>query len=178
MLFILIYPGAELNVKASGDPFRIISTVKITDIDTPVAGCTADSSANVSGTGITDGTAVLSWEPSDSIYQPGTVYTAVVVLRTEPGYRFDEHTTATVNGEAASMVVLNANGTMSVQTVFAATEGTSSTTDTTDTEPEAGQNDGFLFGIGIYSPASAIIFLLILLGGLAGIFLWRILRKE
>ena len=67
---------------------------------------------------------------------------------------------------------------MSVQTVFAATEGTSSTTDTTDTEPEAGQNDGFLFGIGIYSPASAIIFLLILLGGLAGIFLWRILRKE
>ena len=178
MLIVLIYPGGEGRVRASGDPFRIVSSVRITDIDTPVAGNAADSSASIAGTGVTEGNAALNWEPSDSIYQPGTVYTAVIVLHTEPGYRFDEHTTATVNGEAASMVVLNANGTMSVQTAFEATAGTSSTTDTTDTETETEQNNGFLFGIGTYSPASAIVFLLILLGGLAGIFLWRILRKE
>lgn len=143
-----------------------------------MAGCAADSSANVGGRNA-DGTAVLSWEPSDSIYQPGTVYTAVPQAGVpNPATDLMNIRQRHEHGEAASMVVLNANGTMSVQTVFAATEGTSSTTDTRQT-PNRKQDRTTVFYsvsastarfgdyLSAYTPRRS-----------CRIFLWRILRKE
>ncbi|MGN0521701.1 MAG: chitobiase/beta-hexosaminidase C-terminal domain-containing protein, partial [Eubacterium sp.] len=98
-----------------------IPTVEITDIDTPEANTALDTSSVCATTGVSNTTPSVTWNPNDSKAGYNTIYTASVTLTANEGYEFTDSTTATVNGNTATSVTKNSDGTLTVTYTFPAT---------------------------------------------------------
>lgn len=98
-----------------------ISSVAITDIETPVANTTLDTSASCVTTGVSSTTPQITWTPNDTTAGYNTSYTASITLTADTDYEFTDSTTATVLGNSATSVTKNADGTLTVTYAFPAT---------------------------------------------------------
>lgn len=98
-----------------------ISSVAITDIETPVANTTLDTSASCVTTGVSSTTPQITWTPSNSTAEYNTSYTASITLTADTDYEFTDSTTATINGNTATSVNKNTDGTLTVTYAFPAT---------------------------------------------------------
>ena len=125
----VLNPDGTLTVSftfpKTGDvPPTAITNVAVINIIAPAALATPDPLANVSATpttGILSSTASVTWSPADNPFDYSTGYTASVTLTAASGYEFTSGTTATVNGQAA-VVVLNGDGTVTISYTFEMTE--------------------------------------------------------
>ena len=98
-----------------------ITSVAITDIDIPAANTALDTSASCATTGVSNTTPQITWTPSATTAGYNTSYTASIILTAAAGYGFTDSTTATINGNTATSVNKNADGTLTVTYVFPAT---------------------------------------------------------
>ena len=98
-----------------------ITSVAITDIDTPAANTALDTSASCTTTGVSSTTPQITWTPSDTTAGYHTSYTASITLTADTGYKFVNSTTATINGNTATSVNKNTDGTLTVTYAFPAT---------------------------------------------------------
>ena len=98
-----------------------ISSVAITDIDTPTANTTLDTSAACATTGVSSTTPSVTWTPGASTAGYNTSYTASVTLTADATHVFADTVAATVNGNTATSVTKNSNGTLTVTYKFDAT---------------------------------------------------------
>ena len=98
-----------------------ITSVAITDIDTPAANTALDTSASCVTTGVSSTTPQITWTPSDSTAGYNTSYTASITLTAATGYKFTDSTTATVLGNNATSITKNTDGTLTVTYAFPAT---------------------------------------------------------
>ena len=98
-----------------------ISSVAITDIETPAANTTLDTSAACATTGVSSTTPQITWTPSDTTAGYNTSYRASITLTADTGYKFVDSTTATINGNTATSVNKNPDGTLTVTYAFPAT---------------------------------------------------------
>jgi len=72
------------------------------DVIAPVTGATPSGTATTSGTvNFTLGT--VAWSPNHNPFQGGTQYTATVTLTAQPGHTFTGLSTATINGQTATV---------------------------------------------------------------------------
>ncbi|MGN1216586.1 MAG: chitobiase/beta-hexosaminidase C-terminal domain-containing protein, partial [Phocaeicola sp.] len=97
-----------------------ISSVAITDIETPVSNTALDTEASCVTEGVSSTTPQITWTPSDTTAGYNTSYTASITLTAATGYEFTDSTTATVMGNAATSVK-NPDGTLMVTYAFPAT---------------------------------------------------------
>ena len=98
-----------------------ITSVAITDIDTPAANTALDTSASCTTTGVSSTTPQITWTPNDTTAGYNTSYTASITLIADTDYEFTDSTTATVLGNSATRVTKNADGTLTVTYAFPAT---------------------------------------------------------
>ncbi|HPK35118.1 MAG TPA: metallophosphoesterase [Oscillospiraceae bacterium] len=114
-----------------------VSSVAVTDIDTPVAGATPDTAAATSTTGVT--VSAVSWSPNVTTFGYGTQYTATVTLTAQSGYEFASGATVTIDDHSAA-VTDNGDGTLNASYQFDATanQQITSVAITGITEPAAG----------------------------------------
>ena len=98
-----------------------ITSVAITDIDTPAANTALDTSASCTTTGVSSTTPQITWTPNDTTAGYNTSYTASITLIADTDYEFTDSTTATINGNTATSVNKNADGTLTVTYAFPAT---------------------------------------------------------
>ena len=98
-----------------------ITSVAITDIDIPAANTALDTSASCTTTGVSNTTPQITWTPSATTAGYNTSYTASIILTAAAGYEFTDSTTATINGNTATSVNKNADGTLTVTYVFPST---------------------------------------------------------
>ena len=98
-----------------------ITSVAITDIDTPAANTALDTSASCTTTGVSSTTPQITWTPNDTTAGYNTSYTASITLTADTGYKFVDSTTATINGNTATSVNKNTDGTLTVTYAFLAT---------------------------------------------------------
>ena len=98
-----------------------ITSVAITDIDTPVANTALDTSASCITTGVNSIAPQITWTPNDTTAGYNTSYTASITLTADTDYEFTDSTTATINGNTATSVNKNADGTLTVTYAFPAT---------------------------------------------------------
>ena len=98
-----------------------ITSVAITDIDTPTANTALDTSAACATTGVSSTTPQITWKPSNTTAGYNTSYTASITLTADTGYKFVDSTTATINGNTATSVNKNTDGTLTVTYAFPAT---------------------------------------------------------
>lgn len=96
----------------------ILSSVAITDIETPAVNTTLDISASCATEGVSSTTPQITWTPGDTTAGYNTSYTASITLTADTGYEFTDSTTATVSGNAATSVNKNADGTLTVTYTF------------------------------------------------------------
>ena len=95
-----------------------INSIEITDITSPSAGSTFDTEAACATTGVSNTTPTVTWTPNDTTAGYNTTYTASVTLTADAGYEFASGVTATVNGQNATSVTKNADGTATVTYIF------------------------------------------------------------
>ena len=95
-----------------------IKSVAITDINTPTANTTLDTSASCATTGVKSTTPQITWTPSDTTAGYNTRYTASITLTAFSAYKFADNVTATVSGNNATSVKKNADGTLTVTKEF------------------------------------------------------------
>ena len=98
-----------------------ITSVAITDIDTPAANTALDTSASCTTTGVSSTTPQITWTPNDTTAGYNTSYTVSITLIADTDYEFTDSTTATVLGNSATSVTKNADGTLTVTYAFPAT---------------------------------------------------------
>ena len=103
-------------------PVTEISTVTITDIDTPVSTTSLDTSAVCGTTGVSTTAPAVTWTPGNAAAGYNTSYTASVTLTADTNYEFADSVTATVNGNPATSVTKNEDGTLTVTYAFPATD--------------------------------------------------------
>ena len=108
-------------VSATEATLSSISSVAITDIETPVANTALDTSASCTTTGVSSTTPQITWTPNDTTTGYNTSYTASITLTADTDYEFTDSTTATINGNTATSVNKNADGTLTVTYAFPAT---------------------------------------------------------
>ncbi|MGN0383164.1 MAG: chitobiase/beta-hexosaminidase C-terminal domain-containing protein, partial [Eubacterium sp.] len=108
-------------VNATETTIRIIHSVAITGIDTPVSNTALDTEASCVTEGVSSTTPQITWTPSDTTAGYNTSYTASITLTAATGYEFTDSTTATVMGNAATSVNKNPDGTLTVTYDFLAT---------------------------------------------------------
>ena len=99
-----------------------IPSVAITGIDAPVSNTALDAEAVCESAGVSNAKPTVTWDPSDSKAGYGKIYTASITLTASEGYVFADSVTATVNGNPATSVTKNANGTLTVTYAFPATD--------------------------------------------------------
>jgi len=98
-----------------------VESVEITDVEAPAVRMTPDTSVTAASNANYTVTSV-TWTPAATIFAPETEYTVNVTVAPAKTYCFDaEVTTATINGEAATVTV-NIDKTATVSYTFAATE--------------------------------------------------------
>ena len=98
-----------------------VSSVAITDIDIPTANTALDTSASCTTTGVRNTAPQITWTPSATTAGYNTSYTARIILTADTGYAFTDSTTATINGNTATSVKKNVDGTLTVTYAFPAT---------------------------------------------------------
>ena len=98
-----------------------VSSVAITDIDIPTANTALDTSASCTTTGVRNTAPQITWTPSATTAGYNTSYTARITLTADTGYAFTDSTTATINGNTATSVKKNVDGTLTVTYAFPAT---------------------------------------------------------
>ena len=98
-----------------------ITSVAITDIDTPAANTALDTSASCATTGVSSTTPQITWTPSDTTAGYNTSYTVSITLIADTDYEFTDSTTATINGNSATTVIKNTDGMLTVTYAFPAT---------------------------------------------------------
>lgn len=113
--------GLAYAVGATEAATSNITSVAITDIDTPAANTTLDTSASCTTTGVSSTTPQITWTPNDTTAGYNTSYTASITLIADTDYEFTDSTTATINGNTATSVNKNADGTLKVTYAFPAT---------------------------------------------------------
>ena len=92
-----------------------ISSVAITDIDTPVSNTALDTEALCTTEGVSSTRPQITWTPSDTIAGDyNTSYIASITLTADTGYKFADNVTATVLGNPATSVTKNEDGTLTV----------------------------------------------------------------
>lgn len=99
-----------------------ITSAAITDVDAPVSNTTLDTAAVCETTGVSSTTPSVTWSPSGSKAEYGKIYTADITLSASEGYKFADGVTATVNGNPATNVTRNTDGTLTVTYEFPKTE--------------------------------------------------------
>ena len=99
-----------------------IPSVAITGIDAPKSNTALDTEADCDTTGVSNTKPTVTWDSSDSKAGYGKIYTASITLTASEGYKFADSATATVNGNPATSVTKNANGTLKVTYAFPATD--------------------------------------------------------
>ena len=105
-------------VNATETNIKIIHSIAITDIDTPVPDTALDTKASCTTEGVKSTTPQITWTPSVTTAGYNTSYTASITLTAATGYEFMDSTTATVNGNTATSVTNNADGTLTVTKKF------------------------------------------------------------
>ena len=105
-------------VNATETTIKIIHSVAITDIETPVSNTALDTEASCATTGVSSTTPQITWTPSDTTAGYNKSYTASVTLTADTGYAFTDSTTATINGNTATSVNKNTDGTLTVTKEF------------------------------------------------------------
>ena len=105
-------------VNATETNIKIIHSIAITDIDNPVPNTALDTKASCTTEGVKSTTPQITWTPSDTTAGYNTRYTAGITLTAATGYEFTDSTTATVNGNTATSVTNNADGTLTVTKKF------------------------------------------------------------
>lgn len=105
-------------VNATETNIKIIHSIAITDIDTPVPNTALDTKASCTTEGVKSTTPQITWTPSVTTAGYNTRYTASITLTAATGYEFMDSTTATVNGNTATSVTNNADGTLTVTKKF------------------------------------------------------------
>ena len=108
-------------VNATETNIKIIHSIAITDIDTPVPNTALDTEASCTTTGVKSTTPQITWTPSDITAGYNKSYTASVTLTADTGYEFTDSTTATVLGNNATSITKNTDGTLTVTYDFPAT---------------------------------------------------------
>ena len=99
-----------------------IPSAAITGIDAPVSNTALDSAAVCESTGVSNTAPTVTWDTTDSKAGYGKIYTASITLSASEGYKFADSVTATVNGNPATSVTKNADGTLTVTYTFPATD--------------------------------------------------------
>ena len=99
-----------------------ISSVEITGIDAPTANTALDTEAVCATTEVSSATPTVTWTPNDTIAGYKTDYTASIILTAATGYEFTDSTIATVNGNTATGITKNGDGTLTVTYAFSATD--------------------------------------------------------
>ena len=97
-----------------------ISSVEITDIDTPVSNTALDTSAVCATQGVSTTAPAVTWTPNDINAGYNTIYTASVTLEASANYEFTDSVTVTINGNNAN-VTKNEDGTLTAIYTFPAT---------------------------------------------------------
>lgn len=97
-----------------------ISSVEITDIDTPVSNVALDTSAVCATQGVSTTAPAVTWTPNDINAGYNTIYTASVTLAASANYEFTDSVIVTINGNNAN-VTKNEDGTLTVIYTFPAT---------------------------------------------------------
>ena len=108
-------------VNATETTIKIIHSVAITDIETPVSNTALDTEASCATTGVSSTTPQITWTSSDTTEGYNTSYTASITLTATTGYEFIDSTTATVSGNNATSITKNTDGTLTVTYDFPAT---------------------------------------------------------
>lgn len=108
-------------VNATETTIKIIHSVAITDIETPVSNTALDTEASCATTGVSSTTPQITWTSSDTTAGYNTSYTASITLTATTGYEFIDSTTATVSGNNATSITKNADGALTVTYDFPAT---------------------------------------------------------
>lgn len=108
-------------VNATETTIKIIHSVAITDIETPVSNTALDTEASCATTGVSSTTPQITWTSSDTTAGYNTSYTASITLIATTGYEFIDSTTATVSGNNATSITKNTDGTLTVTYDFPAT---------------------------------------------------------
>lgn len=99
-----------------------ITSVAITDIETPAVNTTLDTSASCATEGVGSTTPQITWTPSDTTAGYNSSYTASITLTPDTFYVFADTVTAIVNGNTATSVNKNTDGTLTITYDFPATE--------------------------------------------------------
>ena len=99
-----------------------INSVEVTGIIAPMVDATFYTEAACATTGISSTTPTVTWTPNVTTAGYNTTYTASVTLTTADDYEFASEVAATVNGENATSVTKNDNGTVTVTYEFPATD--------------------------------------------------------
>lgn len=97
-----------------------ISSVEITDIDTPVSNTALDTSAVCATQGVSTTAPAVTWTPNDTTAGYNTIYTASVTLEASANYEFTDPVTVTINGHNAH-VTKHEDGTLTAIYEFPAT---------------------------------------------------------
>ena len=105
-------------VNATETNIKIIHSIAITDIDTPVPDTALDTKASCTTEGVKSTTPQITWTPSDTTAGYNTRYTASITLTADTGYEFADNVPATVSGNTATSVTKNADGTLTVTKEF------------------------------------------------------------
>ena len=118
-----------------------VESVEITDVEVPAVRMTPDTSVTAASNANYTVKSV-TWTPAATIFAPETEYTVNVTVAPAKTYCFDaEVTTATINGEAATVTV-NVDKTATVSYTFDATEALIPVTVTADKSVTAITEDG------------------------------------
>ena len=104
---------------------KAINSVAVTDITAPVAGSTFDTTSACATRGVYTTVPTVTWKQGD-VSATGnagynTTYTASVTLTKTDDYEFAAGVTATVNGQNATSVIKNGDGTVTIIYTFPAT---------------------------------------------------------
>ena len=108
-------------VNATETTIKIIHSVAITDIETPVSNTALDTEASCTTIGVSSITPQITWTSSDTTAGYNTSYTASITLTATTGYEFIDSTTATVSGNNATSITKNTDGALTVTYDFPAT---------------------------------------------------------
>lgn len=108
-------------VNATETTIKIIHSVAITDIETPVSNTALDTEASCTTIGVSSITPQITWTSSDTTAGYNTSYTASITLTATTGYEFIDSTTVTVSGNNATSITKNADGALTVTYDFPAT---------------------------------------------------------
>ena len=95
-------------VNATETNIKIIHSIAITDIDTPMPDTALDTEASCTTEGVKSTTPQITWTPSDTTAGYNMRYTASITLTAATGYEFADNVTATVSGNTATSVTKNA----------------------------------------------------------------------